>query len=209
MLNSAGILSTAHAEEGSPPSVHIVVVLTEGARTQTEGVWTIEQIASAINQAIVPPGLVAPPARRTFAAAPLPAEGTQPPVDPTPAAVEPPTVPDDEPSPPIALVAFGQSDDVLVPADALLVGSSSDATELTLWYEVIAATADELLETYADSMLELGWFEVAGPPSIVLSKTGEGRWVGLSTYPASGGGRLVQVTISPAPSVLPAGFGAP
>ena len=205
LLNSAGAIEVQDRSGGS--SVHIVVVLTEGARTQTEGVGRIESIASAINHTIVPPALVVTTQPRVFAVAPPPADA--------PAAVEPDVEPDVEPepaeesTPTITLVVFEQSDDVLVPADGALVGSTADGSELTLWYEVGSATADELLATYAVSMFEFGWLEVVGPPSMVLSKSAEGRWVGLSTFPAGGGARLVQVTISPAPSVSPAAAGSP
>ena len=202
LLNTAGVLSTDAAA-----SIHVIVVLTEGARTQTEGVWTIESIAAAINHAIVPPALVVAPQRRIFAAAPLPNTPSVA-ADSTADAVEPAGELEAEPAP-TALVAFAQSDDVLVPAGGVLIGSAADSTELTLWYEVADTTADQLLATYADSMLELGWLEVAGPPSVVLSKSAEGRWVGFSTLAGSGGTRLVQVTISPAPGVQPAGIGAP
>jgi hypothetical protein len=116
--------------------------------------------------------------------------------------------PDDE-QPLITLVSAAQASDVLVPGDGRLVGTEDTEGELKLWFELPSATASELVTNYAASMLALGWLEVNGPPSVVLSKSVEGRWVGLSTYPGAPGIRLVEVTISPAPGVIPAGLASP
>lgn len=207
LLNSAGAITISDAS--GEASVHVVVVLTEGARTQTEGVRTIEAIASAINHTIVPPALVVAPEPRTFSPSPPP-DAFASEVEPGEADVEETPVPEaDAPQPTVALVAFAQSADVLVPANAVLLGSEVAGTQLSLWYEVVAADAEELVAVYAGSMVEFGWLELAGPPSVVLSKGGGGRWVGLSTFPSgTAGSRLVQVTISPFPSTLGAGLGS-
>ena len=201
LLNTAAVISLS--ADGTAASDYIVVVLSEGATTQTEGVRTIEEIAAAINHELVPVALAVLPNPPTFAASPSaedePDEGETEPPEATPTPVPEPT------PPPVALVASNQSSDVLVPSTGSLVGTDATASQLTLWYELPAAEANAVLESYADSMTQLGWLPVSGPPSVVLSKSTEGRWVGLSAYPASPGARLIEVTISPAPGIVPAG----
>lgn len=203
LLNSAGVITVQGELEQT--SAHVVVVLTEGASTQTGGVQAIEAIAAAINHAILPPALTAAVDSPTFTAAELPEdEDEDEPADPE---LEPTSVPTAAATAaPRTLVKLGQGSDVLVPSNGSLVGSAGSGSDLTLWYELTASAADELLRNYADSMASFGWTSLAGPPSIVLSKSAEGRWVGVSAFPSAPGTRLIEVTISPAPGVLPAGI---
>jgi len=205
LLNSVGIVSLEGMSGLS--AAHIVVVLTEGAPTQTEGVRQIERVAAAINHELVPPTLSVVPQSPTFVAAPLPPAGSNDPDGPVPDP-EAATTSEPEPPPTVELTAYANGD-VLVPADGLLIGTEGTSSELTLWYKLPAASADLMLGSYATSMLQFGWLELSGPPSVVLSKSGEGRWVGLATFPAAQGARLVEVTISPAPGVVPAAATAP
>lgn len=214
-LNTAGIITVLEVDGRAAP--YVVVVLTDGASTQTEGVAAIESITAAINAVLLPPALVVSTQPREFAPIdPTPVESAAPAEAGVPTEVEPDEPPTDEQREPaeeeraaVSLVSAAQASDVLVPGDGRLVGSEDTEGELKLWFELPSATASELVTSYAASMLALGWLEVNGPPSVVLSKSIEGRWVGLSTYPGSPGVRLVEVTISPAPGVVPAGFTAP
>ncbi len=202
LLNSAGVISLAGGgadDAGDEATAHVVVVLTEGATTQTEGVRVIEEIAAAINHSLIPETLAVAPDSPTFAAA---TELEDDPADDAESAALPTPEPT---STPVALVAFARSSDVLVPTGGSLVRSAGTSSELTLWYELPSAAADAMLQSYGASMTELGWLQVAGPPSIVLAKSSEDRWVGLTAYPAAQGERLVELTIAPAPGVVPAG----
>ena len=206
LLNSAGVITVG--AELDEPEVHVVVILTQGALTQTAGVGAIEQIGSAINHVLVPPAFAVVPAVRTFPTPPLPSTDVEAADERTEPGGE--ATPDVEPEPVrVALWVFPESGGVLTPAPGLLIGSESSGTELTLWYELSAAAAERMFLTYTDAMRELGWTEVAGPPSIVLSKAVGGRWVGVSMQATSSDARLVQMTISPAPGILPAGVSAP
>jgi len=197
LLNSAGAISVPDLDDD--PSTHVVVVLSEGAATQSAGVQAIEEIAAAINHALVPPALAVTPRTPTFPVATPEADPTGNPAATATSSATP------VPKPPVLrLVASTQSRDVLVPAEGRLV-NTEDSTDLTLSYELPAAAAQEMLKTYAGSMGSLGWSEVSGPTTVILSKRAEDRWVALSAYPAGAGSMVVQVRISPAPGVRPAG----
>jgi hypothetical protein len=201
LLNSAAIISV---HSNGTVAHHVLVILTDGAETQTDGVREIETLATAINQRLVPPALVSQPTPRTFTEIPLPGAGV------TAAATEeatPEPIATAEPEPEpvqLSLVPHSVATDVLVPSGAVYIGSEAGTTGLRLWYRLATAQANELLGSYTASMQELGWSPVIGPPSVVLAKSSEDRWVGLSAKPEAAGGRLLEFTISPAPDVYSA-----
>jgi hypothetical protein len=198
-LNSAAVISV---EEGERSAQHVVVVLSEGAATQTAGVRTIEAIAAAANHELAPAALVVELAPWTPDPAGTSTGNDGSGTDEGGVEDEAPEVSEEAEGtataePPPAFVAVIPGSDLLVPSEGRLMASETDGAQLTLWFEVEEDLA--LLDAYTASMRAVGWSVVAGPPSVVLSKSGEGRYVGLSTHPSGTTGQILRVSISPIP----------
>jgi len=188
-LNSAG----AFVFDGSTDFV--VVVLSDGSSDFYRGVRVIEEIAAEVNWSLYPsevlvalPEFVPPPDDGSLVAVA--------PEDAVPEVSEVPVV--DEPEA-AEFVALRSVQDVLLPAGGELNSAESEES-LAVWFEVESTDVTPLLDSYLASMRALGWSTVSGPPSLVLSKQSEGRFVAVTPLAGGPGGlQILEFRIAPAP----------